>query len=261
MSNITISKVRKPAATIFARLKIERVSMLTLLFAILSLVFFLLLVFLRIRFPLYPLMSYQDAIDNLTPLILIPVYWLLFRYTTNGTSSLAEEIAFVVLAGFWVEGQGMHLAANSISNLIENLSHSRAIDITGTDIFRLTYFYDEMLGHYLRDMGVLGLAALLIYREWRRPAGLVTTWWAVIPGGVIYGFTYFCLFLEGQTVALGLPFALAVVLFTLIWGRKSLAQQPVLAFFFIACLSAFLLFAGWGLSWGGFPEFSDVGLI
>jgi hypothetical protein len=261
MSNITINKVRKPASAPFTRTKIERVSLITLLFAILSMAFFLILVFLRIQFPAYPLMSFQDAIDNLTPLILIPVYWLLFRYASNGTSSLAEEIAFVVLAGFWVEGQGMHLAANSISNLVENLSHDRVIDITGTEIFRLTYFYDEVLGHYLRDIGVLGLAAVLIYREWRQPAGTTTTWWAVILGGVIYGFTYFCLFLEGQTVALGLPFALVVVLFTLVRGRKRLAQQPVLAFFFIACLLAFLLFAGWRLYWGGFPEFSEVGLI
>ncbi|HEX6304187.1 MAG TPA: hypothetical protein VFZ76_08365 [Anaerolineales bacterium] len=261
MSNITINKVTKPASTLFAGIRVERVSMLTLLFAVLSLVFFLLLVFLRIPFSPYPLMSYQDAIDNLTPLILIPIYWLLFRYATDGTSSLTEEVAFVVLAGFWVEGQGMHLAANSISNLMENLSQYQVIDVTGTDIFRLTYFYDEVLGHYLRDIGVLGLATLLIYKEWHRPAGVATTWWAVIPAGVIYGFTYFCIFLEGQTVALGLPFALVVFLFALVRGRKRLAQQPVLAFFFIACLLAFLLFAGWGLSWGGFPEFSEVGLI
>ena len=35
----------------------------------------------------------------------------------------------------------------------------------------------------------------------------------------------------------------------------------VLAFFFIACLVAVVLFGGWGLYYGGFPQFSDVGLI
>lgn len=261
MSNITIRKVRKPASAIFAGVEIERVSMLTLIFAVLSLVFFLLLVFVRNPFPFYPLMSYQDAIDNLTPLTLIPIYWLLFRHAAKGYSSMGEEIAFVVLAAFWVEGQGMHLAANSINNLIENLSHSQVIDVTGTEIFRLTYFYDEVLGHYLRDIGILGLAALLIYREWRQPAGVGGSRWTTILAGVIYGFTYYCVFLEGQTVALGLPFAVAVVLFTVIRGRRRLAQQPVLRFFFVTCLLAFLLFTGWGLYWGGFPEFSEVGLI
>ena len=58
----------------------KRLSLLTLVFAVLSMVFFLLLVFFRIPFPPYPLMSWQDALDILTPLALIPVYWLLFKY-------------------------------------------------------------------------------------------------------------------------------------------------------------------------------------
>ncbi len=155
----------------------------------------------------------------------------------------------------------MHLSANSIHNLIDALARNQVIDLQPTDIYRLTYFFDERLGHYVWHVGILGLGALLIYREWRRPAGLATTWWAAILAGIIYGFTYFSTFLEGQTVVLGLPFAVVVVAFALSWERKRLAQRPVLAFFFVACLLAFLLFTGWGLYWGGFPQFSDVGLI
>ena len=239
----------------------KRLSLLTLLFAVLCVVFFLLLIFFRTPFPLFPLMSYQDALDILTPLVLIPVYWLLFRSSAREGAGRAEEIAFMALAAFWVLGQGMHLSANSINNLAEGLAKKGGVDITGTSIYQLTYFYDEHLSHYLWHLGVLGLAALLIYREWRRPVGAVTTWWAAILGGLLYGFTYFCIFLEGQTVPLGLPFAAILSLLTLLWGRKRLAQQPVLAFFFLACLLAFILFAGWGLYWGGFPQFTDVGLI
>jgi hypothetical protein len=75
------------------------------------------------------------------------------------------------------------------------------------------------------------------------------------------GFTYFCVFLEGQTVLLGLPFAVSVTLITLLWGRKRLANRPLLAFFFASCLLATILFVVWGFYWGGFPEFSEVGLI
>ncbi len=239
----------------------KRLSLLTLIFAILSLVFTILLVFLRFKFPPYPLVSDQDAFDILTPLVLIPAYWLLFRHAASDRSALAEEIAFCVLAAFWVEGHGMHLSANSIHNLIDALARNQVIDLQPTDIYRLTYFFDERLGHYVWHVGILGLGALLIYREWRRPAGLATTWWAAILAGIIYGFTYFSTFLEGQTVVLGLPFAVVVVAFALSWERKRLAQRPVLAFFFVACLLAFLLFTGWGLYWGGFPQFSDVGLI
>mgnify|MGYP001026409387 CR=1 FL=1 len=239
----------------------KRVSLLTLVFAIFSLIFLILLVFLRFKFPLYPLMSYQDVFDILTPLVLIPIYWLLFKYATKDASSLAAEIAFLVLAAIWVEGQGMHLSANSIDNLIDALARNQVIDIKATDVYQLTYFFDEHLSHYLWHIGMLGLAALLIYHEWRHPVGATITWWAVVLAGVIYGFSYFCIFLEGQTVVLGLPFVTSVVVLALIWGRKKLAQQPVLAFFVVACLLAFLLFAGWGLYWRGFPQLSDVGLI
>ena len=53
------------------------VPLLTLLFAVLSLIFLVLLAFLRTPFPPYPLMSWQDVLDLLTPVVLIPVYWLL----------------------------------------------------------------------------------------------------------------------------------------------------------------------------------------
>ena len=239
----------------------KQLSLLTLVFAVLSIVFFLLLIFFRIPLALYPLMSYQDALDILTPLVLIPIYWLLFKYAATDESNPVEEIAFMVLAAIWVQGQGLHLSANSINNLAETLAKKQVIDITSTSIYQLTYFYDEHLSHYMWHFGILGLAALLIYREWRRPAGISTTWWATALAGLIYGFTYFCIFLEGQTVVLGLPFAIVISLLTLIWGRKRLVRQPILAFFFITCLLAVLLFGGWGLYWGGFPEFSDVGLI
>ncbi len=239
----------------------KRLSLLTLVFAVLSLVFFILLIFFRTPFPAYPLMSYQDVLDHLTPLVLIPLYWLLFRSAVTGQSNRSEELAFMVLAALWVLGQGMHLAANSVNNMAEALAASQVIDITSTDAYKLTYFIDENLSHYLWHLGFLGLAALLIYREWKRPAGIKTVWWATSLGGIIYGFTYFCIFLEGQTTLIGFPFALVITLLTLISGRKKLRDHPLLAFFFVACLLASLLFAGWGLYWGGFPEFSDVGLI
>ena len=238
----------------------KRVSIQTLVFAVLSLTFIILITFLSSDFPPYPLASYQDAIDMFTPLILIPVYWLLFKSaSTNGTKR-SEEYAFMILSALWVLGQGIHLSANSINNLIGALAENQVIDITGTDIYHLTYFYDEHLGHILWHLGVLGLAALLVYREWRKPSGQTTLWWAVIVAGVIYGFTYFAIFLEGQTLVLGYPFSAIFVAFTLISQRKFLNQRPVLAFFFSTCLLAFILFSGWGLYWGYFPQPSEVGI-
>ena len=236
-------------------------SLLTLIFSVLSVVFFLLLIFLRTPFGLYPLLSYQDVLDLLTPLVLIPIYWLMFRQTDRVTSGLLEEIIFMLLAVFWISGQGMHLAANSINNLIGMLAENQILDITPTDIYRLTYFIDEHLSHVIWHIGIIGLAALLLVRDWHRSADTPTQWWSTILAGLLYGFLLFCIFLEGQTVLLGLPFSLGITLLVLIWGRKQLAQKPILAFFFIACLVATLFLVGWGLYWGGFPQFSEVGLI
>lgn len=239
----------------------KRLSLLTLVFAVVSVVFFLLLIFFRTPFGPYPLMSVQDALDILTPLVLIPIYWLMLRYAIADGPSRGEEIAFSVLSALWVEGQGIHLAANSIDNLIEGLAEKNVIDVTGTDIYELTYFMDEHLSHYMWHIGVLGLAALLVWRAWRRPAGVDTNWWATTVGGILYGFTCFCIFVEGQTVPLGFPFAALVTVVMLVWGRKKLAGQPVLAFFFVAFLVATLLFTGYGIAYKGWPEFTKVGLI
>jgi len=230
----------------------KRLSLLTLIFAILSLTFFLLLIFLRIPFPLYPLMSIQDAIDILTSLVLIPIYWLMFKNISQAQANLRSNIFFMVMAAFWAAGQGMHLSANSINNLIGNLAKNQVVDVTATDLYHLTYFYDEYLSHFLWHIGVVGLAVLLIYNAWMYPSSERTDWRLVAPAGVLYGFTCFCFFLEGNTLVLGLPFATIVTLLVLVWGRNKLAQQPILAFFFASCLFAFLLFAGWRLYWGSF---------
>ena len=236
----------------------KKLSLLSLAFAILSLVFFLLLVFLRIPFISYPLMSWQDALDVLTPLVLIPVYWLIYRKVTDGPGALTSEIFFMIMSAFWVMGQGMHLSANSINNLSGYLVRDGVIDVKPTDLYTLTYFYDEYLSHYLWHIGVVGLAALLIYESWRQPVDEKTDWKLVVPAGILYGFTCFCFFVEGNTLLLGLPFTTIISLLVLVWGRRKLAKQPTLAFFFVAFLFTFLLFAGWGLYWGGFPPIMDA---
>ncbi len=239
----------------------KRLSPLILLFAVLSVVFFILLVLLRIPFPPYPLMSFQDVFDLLTPLVLIPIYWLLFKRTASKAPELNEEIVFMVLAALWVAGQGIHLGANSISNLIEALARNNQLDVTASDIYRLTYFYDEHLGHYLWHIGLFGLAGLLIFREWRHPSGVPTSWWITGISGFIYGLFLFIITVEGQTVWLGMPFAIFLGLFGLLQGQKNLAERPLLTFFLVSCLLASLLYAIWGFRWGGFPGFFEVGLV
>jgi hypothetical protein len=224
------------------------------LFAIAFLVFFIGPPLLGKPFGPYPLMTVADVLDLFTALVLIPVYWLLFRSRGNMAPGLKESLVFMVLAAFWVLGQGMHLAANSIGHLLENLPAGPASELAG--------FYDETLSHYLWHFGVIGLSAVIIYNRSRSTftEGRAAAW-PVIVGGIIYGFTYFAIIIEGATTPLGVTFAVLAVLFILFRGRKNLKQQPVLGFFLIAYLLAIIFFAGWGIYWKGLPEFSQIGII
>lgn len=236
----------------------KNLSLLTLIFAILFGVFFLGLIFFRIPFPPYPLMSYQDAIDLFTPLVLIPIYWLMLKNSTKGEPSRGVQIAFVVITSVWVLGHGMHLAANSINNLSEKLAERDTLNILNTDIYKLAYFYDEELSHYIWHTGILGMAALLAYNEFRRPANLNVKWGTATAGGILYGFSVFCVHDEGQTAVLGYVFSILFVLLVLIFARKQLSVRPLQAFFFISYLIAAVLFSVWLAIWGYFPELTEV---
>jgi len=137
----------------------NRLPRLILLFSILFLLFLILPAFLWNNCRIITLMSQGDALDILTPLVLLPLYWLLFWYASGEKVRLVGSLVFVLLAGLWAEGQGMHLSANSIGHLLNKIDGNAYI---------LTVFYDEVLSHYLWHLGIFGLAALLIFVEWRQ---------------------------------------------------------------------------------------------
>ena len=111
-------------------------------------------------------------------------------------------------------------------------------------------------------MGLIGLSALLIYRQWQNPFFKQSSGLGLeITAGIIHGLIYFIDVVESATTVLGVPFAVAVVLFALVLGWQHLRQQPILAFFFVSYSIACLFFLGWRIYWGGLPEFSQVGII
>jgi hypothetical protein len=225
-----------------------------LAFAIAFLVFVLGPPFLGFNFGPYPLMKVADIFDLFTPLILIPLYWLLFRLGKEYQPTISESLAFVILTAFWVLGHGIHLASNSIGHLIENM--------IGTDVYRLTSFYDEKLSHYLWHFGVIGLSAILIYRQWKNSLteGIIRKGF-IIAGGIVYGFTFFAMVIEGSTSPMGITFAVLALIFMLVWGRKNLGQHPLILLFIVSCGVSLILFAVWGIWQQGLPEFSEVGFI
>jgi hypothetical protein len=230
----------------------NRSSLLILIFAVLFAVFFIGPPLLSGECWFYELMTRGDAVDILTPLVLLPLYWLLF-HRRNMEIKTAGFVAFAALAALWAMGHGMHLSANSIKHLMDGMK--------GTDLYDLAYFYDEVLSHYLWHAGIAGLSALIIFVQWRHRPEEEGKLWAVILAAIIYGFTYFALVIEGGTAWLGIPFAVLAIIFVAIWGRKGLARQPVLTFFLTGYIVAVLLFAGWGIYYMDLPQFSEVGIL
>lgn len=223
----------------------KRLSRLTFFFGLLFAVLILSPAFLSQQFGPYSLMKNGDVLDLLTPLVLLPFYWLLLQMIPGQLPKQSEMIIFMVLAGAWAMGQGMHLSANSIGHLVPE----------GNDIYRLTYFYDEELSHFIWHGAIIGMSALLLFRQWKNP--LIENdpgWIWLIAGGIFYGFTYAAAILEGGTALLGVPFAVLAVIFILVWMRPQLRRQPLGIFFFVSYGLAALLFAIWALIWGGLPE-------
>lgn len=226
---------------------------LILAFAILYAFFLIAPALLSSQFAPYPLLKNGDILDLLTPLILLPLYWLMLEHGGTGEATARERFVFVVLAAAWAMGQGMHLGANAVGHLLD--------DFKTTDAYALNHFLDEDLSHYIWHAASIGLIVLLLVRQTRSP--FVSERSSLVKEGVaalLYGLTYFIVTIEAGTLPLGLPFAVAIVVFGF-WVRKNLRAQPLSAFYVFAFLLALLLFAGWGMYWRGFPEFSEVGII
>jgi hypothetical protein len=226
---------------------------LILIFAVAFTVFILVPPFLGQPFPAYSSIHWADVFDLFTPLVLIPLYWLIFTNSGRLNRRLSLVIWFLIFSAVWVLGQGMHLAANSISNLQGSGS---------TNLHQLVHFYDEVLSHYLWHAGILALSGLLILACALEDDKAETLRWGfIIPSALLYGITYFLAVIEGGTVPLGLPLAFLMIVGVLIFSRRQLRTQNLVAFFFTAYAIALALFAGWYVYWGGFPQFSEVGLL
>ena len=226
---------------------------LILAFAVAFAVLILAPAFLHQPFPLNRLMDCGDALDLLTPLVMLPLYWLLFTDAGRRTRGRRATLTFLVFGALWILGQGMHLSANSIGNLMghgESPTHN------------LVHFYDEVLSHYIWHVAIIGMSVILVVGR-REPEGSAppTSWGRESPSGFLYGFTYFCAVNEGGTVPLGLPAAIVIPAAILVTRRGGARRGNLTTFFFLGYVIALAFFVGWFARWGGFPEFSEKGII
>jgi hypothetical protein len=180
---------------------------------------------------------WADWIDLLTPYLVTGAAAGALR---GGGASRVTWGVFWLAAVLYTQGHGIHLAANSVGNTIDG-PHPDVVNL-----------WDEVVGHYLWYAGfALLVAALAVALADRRPRGGVA---AHLLAAVV-GFTHFTNSVEGQTPWMGIGTAVVFAA----WGL--LTRDGMGRFLLTAYGPSLLLFAGFGVWQGGFPEFSELGWL
>ena len=137
----------------------------------------------------------------------------------------------------YTQGHGIHLAANSISNVAPSDA---------------AHLWDETVGHWLWYGGLAGLVAVLAHAVDAVPSAR-NAWSLTLAAA--FGLTVFTNSVEGGTALLGLASGVVFVA----WGLRRRGRAPELLVPAYAVALACL--AGWGIYWSGFPQFSELGWI
>ena len=182
-----------------------------------------------------------DWIDLATPFAVVGAAALVLL----GQGARGAGLGVAVMAAIaYVDGHGLHLAANSI----------RAEEPTG-EVERVAYFWDERFSHWEWHLGLIGLLVAFCLAEPRaRPAARASPTQPVLVAALL-GFTLFTSTVEGQTWWLLPPAAAVLVVWAL--ARPGPVSRACAAALGLACI----LLAGWAAWHRGVPEFSDLGWI
>jgi hypothetical protein len=182
-----------------------------------------------------------DWIDLATPFAVVGAAALVLAGLGAWGAGLGLAVAAAIA---YVDGHGLHLAANSI----------RAEEPSG-EVERVAYFWDERFSHWEWHLGLVGLVfAFCLAEPWaRRPLRASALQSGLVAG--LVGFTLFTSTVEGHTWWLLPPAAL--VLFVWALARPRAVLGACAGALVVACI----LLAGWAAWHRGVPEFSDLGWI
>ena len=177
------------------------------------------------------------AIDFFTPLAVVgaaAAVVLAYR-----SPPLPLVVAFVA-ALLYVDGHGMHLAANAINGA----------DPVG-EAGRRAEFWDERAGHLVWHAGWFGLLAAFCLAERARPGPAPDRTVSAVAVAAL-GFTLFSNTVEGQSW----PLMLAAGAGFAAWA--ALARRPLLLLCAASFALAALLVGVWAAWQGGVPEFTEA---
>jgi hypothetical protein len=199
----------------------------------------------------------QEAADLLTPLVVIPLAWLVFDLA--GGLGRRGLVAFLVIGALWVEGQGIHLAANAIGDAFPPGGAETFYQTVPGD---LDFWLDETLSHWMWHVAWVAISVLMLAAATRAgapPARRASP--TAVVAGLVHGATFFVVSVEGSTTLLGVPASILILAWSLLEARHGRARQTVVTFFLVATVVTLIGYVGWAaMNHGTLPEFSKVGL-
>lgn len=196
---------------------------------------------------LYPGFTWQEAVDLATPIVVIPLAWLIADLA-GGLGRLGT-IVFLVIAAVWIEGQAIHLATNGVGDTLAACTERPVFYDTVPGA--LTHWYDEWLGHWLWHAAWAALSLLLLAVGSRSTAATSGVGpWLAVAAGVVHGFVFGIVTIEGETYPLGILVSLAL----LAWGALELQRgprgRPVVGFFVASSLVTLVGYLFWAVAYG-----------
>jgi hypothetical protein len=201
----------------------------------------------------------QEAVDLFTPLVALSLAWLVLELA--GGLGRRGILVFIVLAVVWVEGQGIHLAANAIGDAFEKGAVRDAFYATPPG--DLDLWLDEVLSHWLWHGAYVGLVLMMLWRgRAATPNHARAAWATAALAGFVYGVTFFIITVEGSTTELGIPASILFLAWCVIEAWRGPRDRAIVTFFLAASYVTLIAYAGWALiNHGTLPGFYDVGLV
>lgn len=207
------------------------------------------------EFPLRTGMEWGDVLDIPTPFVVFGLVWLLLHRIIGRVDSVVA-FPLLAIALLWTQGQGMHLASNSISHEVPEGACGTLPD--------LIHFYGEQLSYYIWYLGVAVLPGYLLIVMWRnRELACRKSPFAVLPAALLFGLMVGISSIEAAVVPMALPvFVVSAALAAYLYrNARRLRGVELFAFTGASVVVAVGVLLMWGAYYGGWPEPSDRGLI
>jgi hypothetical protein len=180
-----------------------------------------------------------DWIDLVTPFAVVGAAAALLAAIQPRVSALFMALLAALL---YVDGHGIHLAANSIAG-----------ESPTGEAERVAHFWDERFSHVEWHLGWIGLLGALCLAE--RTGPLLLRVRVQLATTLLLGFTFFTSTVEGETWWL----ELGAAVFFAVWAARE--RRPLLVTAAAALVVGAALIGAWAIWQRGVPEFSEAGLI